>query len=288
MQRPIVAPLPRSLTLSLPCAGALALAALALASLAAASRAPAASGSATPMRSGGPHAGPGVRLKAAFSPERLGTSTTLEIGFHVEDPPAAAPSPVVAVELLYPSDLGIGASGLGLESCTVARLEEFGVAGCPQDSVMGHGNAIVEVPLSADVVLEKAQITLIAGAVSEGHLGLIFYASGEHPVIAQLAFPGIVLPAPAPFGGNLEAQLPLVPSVPEGPDAALIQLETSLGPQHITYHEEVKGRLVSFHPKGILLPTRCPRGGFPFAAHLTFEDGAESSASAHVRCPRRG
>ncbi len=231
---------------------------------------------------------PGVTLKAGFSPERLGQRTTLQIGFHVADPPAVAPSPLTAVELLYPSELGIGASGLGLESCTVARLQEDGLAGCPTDSLMGYGSAIVEVPLSDDVVLEKARITLIASAVNEGHLGLIFYASGEHPVIAELAFPGTVLPAPSPFGGNLAAQLPLVPSVPEGPDAALIQLETSLGPKDITYYEEVNGKRIAFHPRGLVLPPHCPHGGFPFAAHLTFADGEHSSASTRVPCPKHG
>jgi hypothetical protein len=122
--------------------------------------------------------------------------------------------------------------------------------------------------------------------VQEGHLGLLFFADGESPVIAQLIFPGLIMPARAPFGGILETQLPLVHTVPEGPYAAVVSMQTTIGPSHITYYRRVRGRRVGFRPRGILLPSRCPRGGFLFTIHLGFENGARTEASTTVPCPR--
>jgi hypothetical protein len=79
--------------------------------------------------------------------------------------------------------------------------------------------------------------------------------------------------------------LPLVPSVPEAPDAALVKLTTTIGPSHITYYEYRKGRTIPYHPRGIRLPSSCPRGGFRFAANFTFNDGSHASAAAQVACP---
>jgi hypothetical protein len=95
-----------------------------------------------------------------------------------------------------------------------------------------------------------------------------------------------VLPAQAPFGGVLNATLPLVPSVTDGPDVALVRLQTTIGAKGIVYSERVKGKTIDFRPRGILLPKTCPRGGFAFAAHLTFQDSTRAGARAVVPCPR--
>jgi hypothetical protein len=192
------------------------------------------------------------------------------------------------MEVLLPAGLGIATSDLGLETCSPSRLEHEGLAGCPPDSLMGRGSAAAEVPFGSAFVTEQAPITLFSGPLREGHPQLLFFASGEYPVLADIIFAALVLPAKAPFGGLLRTRPPLVPSVPEGPDVALVALATTIGAQGITYYEHAKGRTISFHPRGILLPQSCPRGGFAFAAHLTFQDATQASASATVRCPRGG
>jgi len=227
-----------------------------------------------------------VRLKASFTPERLGAGTTIRVGFRISNRAGQAPSPVTDVQLLLPAGLGITTSDLGLETCLLAQLEERGLLGCPPDSLMGHGSAFAEVPFGSSFVTEKTSVLLFSGPLREGHPELLMFTSGEAPVIADLAFSSLVLPARAPFGGLIDTTLPLVPSVPEGPDVALVALATTIGPAGITYYETVKGKRVSFHPRGILLPRRCPRGGFPFAVRLTFQDGSGAGASAAVPCPR--
>ena len=121
--------------------------------------------------------------------------------------------------------------------------------------------------------------------IQEGHIALLFYANGHLPVSAQIVFNGLVLPAASPFGGDLAITTPLVPALPGSPNAAIVQLHSTIGPLHLTYYEHTRGKYVSYHPRGILLPRTCPRGGFRFAASFTFEDGAHTRAHAVVPCP---
>ena len=230
---------------------------------------------------------PTVRLSAALTPERLGAGTTIHFGFTITNEASRAPVPVRQIDLLYPANLGIATSGLGLSTCSAVTLEIQGPPGCPSNSVIGYGSGLVEVPFGPETLQETTRTTTFMAPVQNGRLGLLFYADGESPVSAQLVFPGLVLPAAVPFGGDLNATLPLVPSVPEAPDASLVHLTTTLGPSHITYYEYRKGRTIPYHPRGILLPRACPNGGFRFAARFAFNDGSSASAHTAVGCPHR-
>jgi hypothetical protein len=231
-------------------------------------------------------AAPSVHLTAALTPEHLGGGTTIHFSFTITPPFGQLPSPPVRIDLLYPANLGIATSGLGLSTCQTPRLEADGPSGCPPNSIMGYGSGLVEVPFGPLVLHELTHVVTFMAPLREGHLSLLFYADGESPVSAQLVFPGVVLPAPTPFGGDLATEVPLVPSLPEAPDAALVRLNTTLGPSHVTYYEFARGRSVPYHPRGIRLPRSCPSGGFRFGAELTFQDEAHASAAARVPCPR--
>jgi hypothetical protein len=79
--------------------------------------------------------------------------------------------------------------------------------------------------------------------------------------------------------------VPLVPSLPEAADVAVVRVRSTFGPEHLTYYKRVRGRVVPYKPRGVILPDRCPRGGFPFAATFTFQDGSHASAGTAVPCP---
>jgi hypothetical protein len=81
--------------------------------------------------------------------------------------------------------------------------------------------------------------------------------------------------------------MPLVPGLPGGPDVAVVQLGMTIGPKGIVYHERVRGRTISFHPKGVALPARCPSTGFAFTIALEFQDGAQTRGGTRVACPHR-
>lgn len=228
-----------------------------------------------------------AKLDVHLQPERLGASTTIVFGFEIVGSGGQVPSPLTEVDLRYPGDLGIAGSGLGVEECLRPILEALGPDGCPTDSRMGYGSARVEVPFGPMIVSETATTKTFMAPISSGHLALLFYADGVTPISAQIVFPALITTAPPPFGGSLNTTVPLVPSVPEAPDVAVVELRTTLGPLHLTYYKRIAGRRVAYTPRGIVLPRSCPKGGFPFAAHFAFQDGTHSTASTDVPCPGR-
>jgi hypothetical protein len=229
-------------------------------------------------------AGPSATLSAAFVPLRLGHRTTLSFAFSISAG-GALPPPLTGVRLSYPANLGIGLSGLGLATCGETELQALGPAGCPANAIMGYGAARAELALGPNVVGESAPITILRAPDSEGHIALLLYATGTTPVAARAVLPGVLLAAPAPFGGLVSIAVPLIASVPGAPDVALVRLRATLGPAGVTYFESVAHQTLAYRPTGILLPATCPRGGFPFAAELSFADGSAASAHTAVPCP---
>jgi hypothetical protein len=233
------------------------------------------------------HATTPAKLSAAFIPLRLGQRTTLEFGFSFTAPPGQVPPPLTGIELRYPDNLGLGLSGLGLATCTVPAMEANGPGGCSPDAVMGFGEVLSGIVLGSQIVSETAPITIMRAPDEEGHLAVLFYAEGTAPVEARIIFPGLLLPSLAPFGGVVNIRVPLVETLPGAPYVSVIDLRSTIGPRKVVYYEQVGGRTLAYRPLGILLPSHCPRGGFPFAARFIFADGSKSSAKTVIRCPRR-
>jgi hypothetical protein len=226
-----------------------------------------------------------VKLAASLKPERLGQGTTVGFSFTVAASRGTVPSPLTAIELRYPRNLGFALSELGLETCERATLEARGLSGCPANSRMGLGTALAEVPVGPLVVREPANVTIVRAATTGGRLSMLFYVNGESPVIAQLVFPGRLLPSEQPFGGSIGIEVPTVPGLPEGPNVSVVRLRAAIGPEHLTYLERVRGKTVGYTPRGILLPKVCPAGGFRFSGAFRFADGSQTSARATVPCP---
>jgi hypothetical protein len=227
-----------------------------------------------------------VSLTTVLSPERLGRSTTLYFDFQISAAVDAVPSPLTELDVRYPPGFGVAASGLGLETCTATTLELLGPSGCPTDSRVGYGTALAEVPFTHEIVREAATVAVIRAPAQSGHTALLFYAEGLSPVFAFVVFPGVLWRAPPPFGGEIRMAVPLVPALPGGPDVSVVHVSSTIGPAHLTYYEDVHGRRIPYTPRGIVLPVRCPKGGFPFAATFGFLDGSRATARSTVRCPR--
>ncbi len=225
-------------------------------------------------------------LSASLTPERLGHQTTIGLAFAIRVPTGGVPSPVTLIEISYPENLGIALSGLGLSTCTQKTLEVDGPAGCRTDSRMGYGDGTAEIQIGPYVLQERFVVAIVrAPAPPEGPLSMLFYAEGHSPLLDEIAIAGQLLPAPAPYGGRLAINVPLVEVLPGGTDASLSTLHAILGPNHLTYYRDVAGRHVPYHPQGVLLPRRCPRHGFRFAANFTFLDGTRATSQTRVPCP---
>jgi hypothetical protein len=230
-------------------------------------------------------------LHASFSPDRLATSTTIGFGFNVSTTEGLAPPPLSNIDLHMPAGMNFTKTTLGLAICNPTSLQEHGVAGCSPNSRLGFGGASVEVPFGTGSGHELPEIQAMMGPPNNGNMVVLFYANGQTPVFAQLVFKGEVLPSSGIFGSELSTAVPPIPSVPNGPDVSIVSVHATIGPSHLTYYKHVHGRLVAFHPVGISIPERCPKGGFPFSAAFTFQDGSHTSASTTVPCPaprRRG
>jgi hypothetical protein len=217
-------------------------------------------------------------ITAAFKPERLGKPTTVSLGFRVASESGGIPSPVTGIDLRYPSNLGIVTSGLGTATCQAEALEEHGPAGCPADSIMGSGSALARFQIGANIFSETASLGIVAGPSQSGNLRLLVSATGISPVAARIVMSSLLEP------GRLRITVPLVPSLPEGSDVAVVAVHATLG-GNLTYYETRRGRRVAYRPRGIGLPRHCPTGGFRFAASFSFEDGSDAGAHTVVRCP---
>ena len=226
-------------------------------------------------------------LHASFSPDRLGTPTAITFSFDLQTDEALAPPPLTALDLHMPAGMGYAATTLGLALCQRALLEAKGPAACPANSRLGSGSARVEVPFGTGAGQEIPEIQAVAGPSKNGNLLILFYANGLYPVDAQLTFAGEVLPDHGSYGSQLSATVPLVASVPGGPDVSIVHVQASLGTSLLIYYRHRHGRLIPFHPRGIAVPEHCPHGGFPFAATFTFQDSSQTSAQTTVPCPAR-
>lgn len=226
-------------------------------------------------------------LHASFAPNRLGAPTTIGFSFHLATAAGVAPPPLTGIDLRMPAGLNYTTTTLGLAICQPAALAANGLAGCPANSRLGYGSAYVEVPFGTGAGHEIPELQAVAAPSPSGNLAVLFYASGLYPVDAQLAFGGEVLPDGGAFGSQLAVAVPLVTSVPGGPDVSIVSAQTTIGPSHLTYYRRAHGRLAPFHPRGVAIPERCPRGGFPFAADFRFQDGSAAAAGTTVPCPPR-
>ncbi len=228
-----------------------------------------------------------AKLHVSLVPEQLGSGTTIEFDFVLSGPRGHAelPPPVTALSLAYPQGFGIVTSGLGLASCARSALETFGPRACPSRSVMGYGTATGAIEIAHEVVDEEALTAVFMAPFDEGEIALLFYLDAYDPLSTQRVFDGRLQQAHAPFGGALTIAVPPIESFPAAPDVALVRLRSTIGPLGITYYNRVHGEFVPYQPSGIVLPHRCPRGGFPFAARFWFADGGELTARTTVRCP---
>lgn len=216
-------------------------------------------------------------VSASFSPNRPGTHAAVTLGFRIKTLDGSLPSALTSIVFHYPRDLGLGTSELGLASCDPSTLEFAGPQACPRNSLMGRGNALAKFQVSPEISHEGASIALVAGPSNDGYLKILIGATAAYPVFTRIVMSTLLRP------GRLEISVPLVPGIPEGPYIAVVAMKVTIGGA-LTYFAQQKGRRHAYRPQGILLPPRCPQGGFRFGADFSFLDGTTASAQTRVQC----
>jgi hypothetical protein len=225
---------------------------------------------------------------AGFAPNELGAYSTIELAFHLYRPGGALPPPLTGIEFLLPTGVSLTTSKLGLDVCEDATIENAGSEGCLPDSVMGYGSASMIAPTEVEGILEPAGVTILEAPAVDRHTTLLFDVSGGSPVIAQVVVTGQMLEASEPFGANLSTTFPITPGLPGEKDVSVISMDAGIGSKGVTYYNFVHGKRVPYTPQGVVIPSRCPAGGFPFQARFHFADGSSESMSTASPCPRGG
>lgn len=229
-----------------------------------------------------------VLLQAGFTPYKLHSSTTIDFAFQVKSPPRTVPQPLIGINIALPAGLQATTAALGLADCNPHTIYEHGVEGCPPNSLVGHASAIATVPIGPELISEQVHIGLTATPSKAGHLEILYGAEGVTPVFDELVFRGEILEADPPYGDEIATFIPPIETLPEAPYASVVSMSATIGPQGLTYYKRRHGKQVPYQPEGIVLPARCPRRGFQFAATFTFLDEATKTTHAVVPCPVAG
>jgi hypothetical protein len=225
-------------------------------------------------------AAPRASLHVSLSPERPGQGTTISFGFTISETGRSLPPALTTLDVSMPPGMGVDLRGVS--TCTPRKLLERGLEGCPVDARVGAGSVDVRVPLGNVTRSEKAALTVFNAPRRGGHAALAFYAAGRLPIATRLVFSGVI--APHASAETIAATIPLIPTLPEAPDAAIVSMSSTIGTRQRVYYRTLGHRRIRVTPKGATLPATCPAGGFPFRASFSFNDSATATALATVGC----
>jgi hypothetical protein len=213
-------------------------------------------------------------LHASLSPERVGASAALTIAVRFSGGTEGVPAPLRAYTLHLPAGLGISLRGGA--TCSRSALGRRGAAGCPAAALLGRGHARMEVHAGSQTIPEQATLWAFRGRSGSGSQTLEILGEGSTPLNERTVSTGVLRGDGGPFGSRLAVTIPRIPTVALEPDASFDTFSLTLG-----------GAASRARGAGapIRVPGRCPSGGFPFAADLTFADGSSTRAATAVRCP---
>jgi hypothetical protein len=229
-------------------------------------------------------AGSTLTVKEEFTPDRLGAPTNLSITAAFTSSADVPPAPVSTLTLYAPAGLQIQARGAG--RCTEAVLERRGPAGCPADSLVGFGGGVAVLALPGELVHEPFTLDFFFAPPEHGRLRLLAYANGISPIGVSLVVVAREVPAPKPYGLGFSVQVPKVSTIPGAAYASVESAFATLGAANVAYFKTVHGRRTLVHLKGLVVPRRCPAGGFPTRGSVEFADGATFTVNPTIPCPR--
>jgi hypothetical protein len=151
---------------------------------------------------------------------------------------------------------------------------------------MGFGTTLVAVPFGPEIVRESAGVSIYMGPAEGESTTVLLFGESRSPVFAQILMQGELLDGAGAFNElALKTSIPVIPTVPGARDVAVTQMRLSLGPKGLTYYKRVRGRRVGYQPRGMVLPKKCPAGGFPFHSKMYFQDGSVVTQTLVVPCP---
>jgi hypothetical protein len=222
--------------------------------------------------------------RAGFTPSGLGLPTNAFGSATIGSTEGPVPSPIEHVEVFGPAGVTLDLRGTGV--CDQAALERQGTRACPANSRAGFGGGEGIYLLGGELVKEKYTLDFFLSDNRPGHVALLVYLQGHTPVSVEVTFAGTVITGPKPYGLGFSLDVPLIKVLPDASNASATSAFITLGAHNVAYYRTVHGKRKLFHVRGIVLPKRCPRGGWPVASRFKFEDGSTVLAKRSVACPR--
>jgi hypothetical protein len=223
---------------------------------------------------------------AGFSPDRLGVPTNVFGSATITSTTGPVPSPIRHVNVYGPAGVTLDLRGSGV--CDREILERVGPQACPANSRAGFGGGQGIYMIGKELVEEEYTLDFFLADNRPGHVSLLIYLMGSKPVAVEMVFPPApVIQGPKPYGLGFSVDVPEIKVLPEASNASAKSAFLTLGAKNVAYYLTVHGKRELLHVKGIILPTSCPRGGWPVASQFTFEDGSTVMAKRTVACPKK-
>jgi hypothetical protein len=211
-------------------------------------------------------------ITPSLSPDHLNAHASLTLTIRFAGGEFGVPAPVRRSVLRLPAGMSLDVPSL--RSCSPARLRARGPGGCPSRSQLGSGEALAETHMGSQITSEQVSLRAFLGPPSNLQPTFEVLAKGFTPLDEQLVFGGLVLADTPPYGEELVMSIPPVPTLPMEPDASIVTFSLTVGASHGRHDRNA-----------VLVPSRCPAGGFPFAAEFAYAKGSDGSASARIPCP---
>jgi hypothetical protein len=221
-----------------------------------------------------------VNPEVANGPTYPGTGDTLGAGVAVEGEIKISgseyggfPPPVTGVTFLAPA--GVKLHPQGFTTCSEAILESHEVAHCPKKSFASSIGSVAGVVSFGATRVHEA-LTLQGFFALGGELA--FYAEGRSPAVIEVMAKASITSGGNGFGPKFSANVPLVETVPGAPYGVVEAGKITVGAAFMQ-----AGKLIPY----ITLPKKCPRGGFPVRAELTFLIGEPITVDTKMPCPAK-
>ncbi len=221
--------------------------------------------------------------QVSFSPDKLGAATDVFGSATLGSTDGPMPSPITHINVYGPA--GVTLDLQGSTTCDQEFLERTGT--CPKNSRAGTGGGMGVYELAKEIIKEKYTFELFLTDNRPGHTKLVIYLVGHTPAAIEIYFDATVIRGPKPYGLGFSLDVPLIQPLPEASYASASSAFLRLGAKGQTYVKKVHGKRKRLPIKGIILPTKCPHGGWPVASQFSFFDGSTVMAKRDVPCPKR-
>jgi hypothetical protein len=183
------------------------------------------------------------------------------------------PPPVTGVKFYGPA--GAKLTTQGFKTCATSVLEKSGPTACPKGSSAGpKGSASGVVSFGTERVAETVSVQPFFAPGGN----LQFFVDGTTPVSIEIISKGNITTSAPPFGPTVNAEVPLIETVPGALDASAKEINVQVGAAF------KKGKKTISY---ITVPKKCPKGGFPLKAVMSFFGGATAEASYKAPCPKK-